>query len=61
MKKHRTPDKMRRQWSMFLRKEHDKMPEKVLNEIEISNSLDKKFQVVVHTVLTMAKIKDRES
>lgn len=46
-KKNRNIDKMRWQRSMFQIKEQDKIPERGLNEMEISIILEKYFKVTV--------------
>lgn len=51
-KKHREPDKKRRQRNIFQLKEQDKMPKKLQNETEINSLPDKEFKVMVIKVLT---------
>ena len=49
--KHRKAAKMRRQRNMVQMKEHIKIPEKDLNEMEISNLSDAEFKTLVMRML----------
>ena len=44
---HRKIDKMKRQRAMYQMKEHDKTPEKQLNEVEIGNFPEKEFEIMI--------------
>ena len=52
---------MRRQRNMFQTKEKDKWPEKDINEMELSNSLNKEFKAMVIKMLTELRRMDKHS